>query len=166
MALESSVVFRNDYQESSFWMLDFDQFQDFQIIIVNFICQRKWTNIDDINIRVLDWKQSCNLSVLLLFIFLNRHPLNFWNRKWIDVYFSSFLCFYYWPLLLELILHLIPNFHLVLSQFLQLFICFAFEQIKSITPLNNWCFFHEVFQLLEIAVWLVSFPYFLDQGCC
>ena len=77
MAWKFDVIFRHDYSESFLWLLNLDKLQDLQVIVVYLICQWIRTNINHINIGVLDAEYSCYLHILFLLEFLNRHSLNF-----------------------------------------------------------------------------------------
>ena len=145
MSFEFHVILRYDHFKTPFWMLNFDQFQNFQIVIIYFRRQRKWTYIDDVNKWILNVKESGNLSIFFLFVFLNGHPLNFRNGKRVYMNFCSSLSFDLWPFQLELVLHLSPYFHLVSSELLELFIGFGFEHVESEPSLNDRCLLHELF---------------------
>ena len=129
MPFEFNVIFRYDDFKTPFWMFNFDQFQYFQIVIIYFWSQRKWTNIDDVNKWILYVKESRDLSILFLFVFFNRHSLNFRNGKRIYMNFCSSLSFDFWPFELEFVLHLGPYFHLVSSKLFELFVGFRFEHV-------------------------------------
>jgi len=58
MPFEFHVIFGYDDFKTPFWMFNFDQFQNFQIVIIYFRRQRKWTYIDDVNKRILNVKES------------------------------------------------------------------------------------------------------------
>ena len=97
MPFKFHVILRYNDFKTPFWMFNFDQFQYFQIVIINFRSQRKWTYIDDVNKWILNVEESRNLSIFFLFVFLNGHSLNFRNRKRVDVNFRSSLRFDLWP---------------------------------------------------------------------
>jgi len=58
MRSKLSVVLRYYDSKSSFWVFNFNQFQNLKIVIVDFICQREWTNVDDVDVRIFHSKQS------------------------------------------------------------------------------------------------------------
>jgi len=67
MPVEFDIVFWYNHTEPLLRFLDFYEFQNLEVIIVDFVGQRERANINDINIWILDAKNSRNLSVLLLF---------------------------------------------------------------------------------------------------
>jgi hypothetical protein len=67
MPVEFDVVFWYNHTEPFLRFLNFYEFQNLEVIIVDFVGQRERANINDINIWILDAKNSRNLSILLLF---------------------------------------------------------------------------------------------------
>lgn len=71
MPVEFHVVFWYNHTEPLLRFLDFYEFQNLEVIIVDFVGQRERANINDINIWILDAKNSRNLSIFLLFELFN-----------------------------------------------------------------------------------------------
>lgn len=67
MSVEFDVVFWYNDTEPFLWFLNFYEFQNLEVIIVDFVGQREWTNINNINVWILDAKNSGNLGIFLLF---------------------------------------------------------------------------------------------------
>ena len=70
--LESWIILRHYNVETRFWVLNFDELEDFQIILVDLIRQRVRADVDNIDIRVLDREDAHDLRILLLLQLLYR----------------------------------------------------------------------------------------------
>jgi hypothetical protein len=63
---ELHIVFGNDYVESLVSGIDFYEFEYLKVVLVYVVGECEGTNVDNVNIWVLDGENTCNLRVLLL----------------------------------------------------------------------------------------------------
>ena len=61
MLREFHVVLRDDNMKSLICIVNFDEFQDLKIVLVDIISESERTDVDDIYIGVFDREYSCNL---------------------------------------------------------------------------------------------------------
>ena len=126
MFTEYDIIFRHYYSKSSFRIFYFYKLQNFKVIIINFVGQRKRTYVYNINIGVSNTEKSGDLGIFFLFVFFYSKPLIFRHRERIYVNFNSSAGFYLRPKLSKLFLHLEPKLSLVLLKFSHFFSCFRF----------------------------------------
>lgn len=63
---ELHIVFGNDDVESLVSGIDFYEFEYLKVVLVYVVGECEGTNVDNVNIWVLDGENTCNLRVLLL----------------------------------------------------------------------------------------------------
>ena len=61
------VVFWHNQVESFLRLLDFDEFQNLQVVFLDFQGHGEWRDVDYINVRVFHRENSHNLCILFLF---------------------------------------------------------------------------------------------------
>lgn len=111
MPWKLDVVLRNDNHESLLRLLDLHQIQNLQIVLIDLMSQRIRTDVNDIDIWILDAEDPRDLRILPLLELLDGHPLEFCDRVRIDVNLNALLVLYCLPGVLELVLHLVPDSH-------------------------------------------------------
>ena len=81
MSTESISVFREDQFKSFVRVLNLNELKYLLVVFLDFRTQKEWTHVDDVHIRILDLKDSCDLSILLLFELFNGHATCFLDRE-------------------------------------------------------------------------------------
>lgn len=123
MLVETDIVLGDNQVESLCWLLDLYQLQNLHVVLVDLRGECVGTDVDDVNIGVLDGEDSHNLSILLLLQFLDRHALHLRDREGVDVDFNAFLLLDFGPAVLELFLHVPPDLPRLVIQLQHLHFC-------------------------------------------
>lgn len=142
MLVEFNVVLRNNHKESLIGRLNFTKFKNLFIIIINFTCECKWSDVNEINFRILTSKDSWDLWVFSMFEFIHcwSFPFIYWNAVYVN--FNSSFWFNLGPFGFELIHHVLPFKKRLLLELFNFKSCVFLELVKTIFSLNDSCFCH------------------------
>lgn len=160
--MEAHIVLWHDQMESLSWFLDFNELQDFHVILEDFASERVRADVDHVDIGVFDGENSRDLRILLLFELLNSHSLHLGNRERVNVNLNSLLRLDIRPASLELFLHIAPNSPRLVVQLVHLDLGRLLQLIQSKFTLDNGGFDHEVLELCKGTVSLVTAPCLLN----
>ena len=158
--MKPGIVFWHDQVESFLRFLDFDEFQNFQVVFLDFQGHGEWRDVYYINVRVFHRENSHNLCILFLFKLFDWQSSHFCDRKRIDMNFNPLLLPDLWPAALEFILHFSPDLSWLVIKLMHLVLGLFLQRVKSIFTLDYRSLFHEVFKLSKRRVGLISAP------CC
>jgi len=158
MTRELHIIFWCYYVEAISWVFNLNQFQNLHVVLFNFLCQSEWTNVNNVDIRILDREDSCNLSVLFLLEFFYRLPPRFTDTIGVNMDLESALLFNLWPASFKFILHVAPHINGLSCQLVYLVLRRFFELIETIFTLNDGGLGHEELELVVGCECFVASP--------
>ena len=135
MLSESDIVLWDDQMEALGWLFDLDQLEDLHVVLVDFTGQGEWTDVDDIDVGVLDSKDSHDLIVLLLLELFDGHSPALSDRVRVDMYLDTLLLSDLGPLALELGLHVAPDCPRLIIELMNLELGLLFQHVEAVLSL-------------------------------
>ena len=131
--------------ETTFWLFKLHKFKDLHVVLVYFTGKRIWTDVDDIDVGVLDSKDSHDLIVLLLLELFDGHSPALSDRVRVDMYLDTLLLSDLGPLALELSLHVAPDCPRLIIELMNLELGLLFQHVEAVLSLYGGGLGHQEF---------------------